>query len=354
MTQVQSNAHRVEVIAAGNALAAAAAALSSGQWAQMSPTPTGLSLFTGQAGSSGIATHYAAHMPYDAVAKKFYFIGCDHGAPDIFVVYDEATNAWTNAAASVPWGINQGGITAHSYNHMAWDSSRRVLYFRPGPGATSFELRSWNSGTSWTSHDYSAGWFYHAAANGVCYFPEMDRILIYQLENTPKGSLKSYNPADGTSTILVTEASGVLQPCGDPHNVATYNPTSQVVVFGGGGGVTTLWKINSAGTITAMPAIPGAVGSLGPATGYARIWPNPTNGKFLVIKNATIWYDLDPTGSGTWTARGGSIPMLTSNVLDSANPLDGVIGVSMPAYGVIAFIKSYQASSPAQMWLFKP
>lgn len=355
MTAVASNAHRVEIVppSGGGAIATQAASMSSGQWAQVSPAPTGLSLFTGQGGSSGIATHYAMPIMYDIANKKMYFIGCDHGSPDIFVVYDEATNAWTSAAASVPWGINQGGITAHSYNHMAWDSTRGVLYFRPGPGGGSFELRSWNGGTSWTTHAYS-GWFYASAADGVAYFPEMDKILLYQLENTPNGSLRSYNPADGSSVILVPASSSQLAVAGDPHNVAVYNPLAQVVVFGGGGGSQNLWKINSAGTITAMPNIPSALTSVGPATGYARIWSNPANGKYLVIKNATIWYDLDPTGSGTWTARGGSIPMLTSQVLDSANPLDGVIGASMPNYGVLAFIKSFAASQPAQMWLFKP
>jgi len=332
-------------------LATAAAGMSSGDWLQLtgSDLPSGLDLFSFQGGSSGIATHFATNMAYDSSAKKMYWLGCDHGDDTLFLVYDEATNAWSEQATSVPWGIEAGGTTAHGYNHTVWTPGQ--LWHRP---YSALNIRRWDGGTSWGTVDYSGVAFYSQAANGCAFHPNFGTngsILIFQLESGTVGALFKVDPVTEAVSVIVSTGAGTLDPVGDPHLFNVYNPTSDVCFFGGGASVDTCWTINASGTVTAKASISSGLGDVGPATGYSRIWANPSNGNFIAIKDSSTWYDFS-VSCDSWTSRGGTVTMLSSNTYNGT--VDGVIGESLPDYGVLVFVKAYSGSSNAEMWLFKP
>ena len=68
------------------------------------------------------------------------------------------------------------------------------------------------------------------------------------------------------------------------------------------------WRINAAGTSTALPNPPTRVGY-----NIGSITCDPVSGIFLVLGEDGSFYSLDPTGSGTWTsltaAPGGLWPL---------------------------------------------
>lgn len=334
----------------GTALATQAAALSSGQWAQVTGA-TGLSLFTGQVGSSGLAIAYCTKIARNTSGKKIYFIGCDHGAETLFITYDEATNAWAEEAASVPWGIEAGGTTSHGYDGTTYDNINGKLFHRPY-GVR--EVRRWASGTTWDTLSYAGQLFYSEATAGTEFFPEMGRVVVYQLENGSNGGLVSINPTTGAVTTHVDGSSSTLAGTGGPHCFCIYLIGKACVVFGGGNGSRKLWKMNSSGTITALDDIPTAItNTTGPGVPNAIPFCNPVNGKLSVINSSSVWYECDPDASSgsQWTSKGLTASILSANTVDSS--AYGVACAPISEYGAVAFIKNYSAAQPAQMWLWK-
>lgn len=338
------------------ALSTLAASMSAGQWAQMSPTPTGLNLFSFQSGSTGYIVAFATKIARDPINKKLYFIGCDHGAQTLFMGYDEASNAWTEQAASVPWGVEAGDTTSHGYEHSVFDHVRQKLWHRPYGTNT---LRRWDGGTTWGSVSYSNPLFYQEAAVGVAWFPDMGtngRIVVYQLENGTNAGVVSIDPVTNAVTFHADGSSTppVLSGTGGPHCFCTYLESKACVVFGGGNSSRTLWKMDALGNITALDSIPLAItNTVGPANPGALPFYNPANGKLSVIDSASVWYECNPDASpgAQWASKGSTATILSANTENSS--AYGVAAVPIPEYGGVAFVKNYSVSANAQMWFWK-
>lgn len=311
----------------------------------MSPTPTGLSDFVGGP-TSGLKTGYATKMAYDPNGKRIFWIGCDHAQAQTFMLYDEAANTWTVQPAT-PFAA----ATKHGYEHTTYDYVRDKLYHRP---YGTLGVYRWDGGSSWTLLSYSGNLAYASAANGCEFFPDLGtngRIMVFQVENGTDGELIGVDPV---TTGVTTYAQGAtLAGTGDPHNFALYSPTHQLVWFGGGNGSLKNWTINASGTVTALADAPSGVGTLGPGNSNALPVLNPATGNFLVFKNSTLWWDVNPL-TGVWTARGGTAQAWSSNIYDSGQVVWGSVACAIQAYGVIVIIKGYSQAAPAQMWLFKP
>lgn len=344
----------------GTSLETTALAMSSGQWTQLTGV-NGLGLFTGQQGSSGLAVAYVSKMARDAANKKVYFIGCDHGDETLFLVYDEVTNAWTEQAASVPFGVEAGQTTNHGWEHIAFDSIQGRLWFRVQGGLA---LRRWVSGTTWDSISYSAALQYPASTNGVCFFPDIGangRIVVFQVENGTEGEVIGVDPVN-TATMTTYASGSALAGVGDPHVFCQYSAARQVCYFGGGNGSRNCWVLNASGVVTKLDNPPSQItNTIGPAGDTAVGNPcalplvNPANGNLILVQSASNWVECNPAASAgsQWSSKSGTVSILSSNVVDSASAY-GVCAVPMPEYGVVAFVKNHSGSSPAQMWLWKP
>ncbi len=337
-------------------LAELAASMPSDSWAQLT-SATGRELWASPLGegAGGIRNAYATKLAFDPATKKMYFIGDDHNAPLHFFIYDETTNAWSEGPA-LPWSVSEGSAD-HGYEHTVYvPAPVSSLYRRRHRG---MELWRWGGDTSWSSFSLKPGLNYGSAASGIEWFPDVGKIVVFQDENGIYGAIVGYDPVSGAQTVYVSGSgtgSGALLPnTGDPHNFAHYNPSKHLVWFGGGNGATTSWTMDAAGTITAMPAIPAAVGSIGPGNGMSLPVYNPANGQFLVFVSPTVRYDFDPSGAGTWVAHTGvNNRAWANNVYDSSEPMYGTQACPRPDLGVIVFMKGVGRSSPAEMWLYKP
>lgn len=334
--------------------------MSSGQWLEVTPTPSGLSQFTGQSGNGGMIVAYADKMVRDAASKKLWFIGCDHGVETRFLQYDEATNAWSAAAASVPFGVGEGQTTNHSWEHHAYDTTRGKHWFRP---YSERHFRRWASGTTWDTIDYSGVLFSPTASVGACYYPERDEILLYQLENGTKGALIGIDPANTTSiTTYVDGSSSILDPTPSNHVFLQYSEPRGLCYFGGGNSGDRVHTFNSAGTVTRLDDFPVYLtNTVGPAGDTAVENPsalpmvNPANGNLVVIQTAENWWECDPTASAgsQWSIKSGTVGILSTNVADAFSAY-GVCAMPLWDYGTTALVKNYNRNQDAQMWLWKP
>lgn len=343
------------------ALAALASSMARGTWAQMSPAPQGLNLFTAagglfSGGASNLAIAYTSGFARDPNNKKFYFVGSDHfGIPNpsnahgVFLSYDEATNAWS-FVSYIPWGVSPGGgaTPAHGYENTSYDTVRNKVWHKPPYGKS---IRRFDGGSSWSSYSLSPA-SYGSAIGASVYFPELDKIVYHSVESAPNGILVGLNPATGVGTTLASGSS--LSGAGDYSDFMRYSAARQLIYFGGGNGGNSVWTYSAAGVLTRKDNLPAALSGMGPGgNGSKHAFVNPANGNLIGIARASVWYELNPAAAlgSQWTVKSGPVSVLSANTVDGS--AYGVTACEVPEYGVVVFLKNYSGGSPAEMWLFK-
>src|SRR6185369_14425539 len=141
------------------------------------------------------------------------------------------------------------------------------------------------------------------------------------------------------------------------HSVCAYSPVYNCVVFGGGNATPRkLWRLNSNRTITALSDPPLGVGIQG-----GNLNVDPVTGKFLIWgggSNARLFYELVPTGTGTYTQLTGTRQPPAAGLHGVSDPSgggggpDALISCALPEHGVVAYM-SASGASYANMFLYK-
>ncbi len=165
----------------------------------------------------------------------------------------------------------------------------------------------------------------------MTFFPEIQvngasngAIIVYQSNGTtPQGMIFGIDPTNPAS-MQVYVSGAALNGTPDTQVVARYSPQHQCVVFGGGGGNNKFWRLSSAGSVTALADFPGTppISCGNPTT---LLVDNPANGNFIAISGPTTWWDFDPTGSGTWTAKSGTAQVFVTNTPDGPGSPFGTV-----------------------------
>ena len=248
-------------------LSAAANALSAGEWGQMADH--GLSLWYSQ-------MYWCCSGVWNEVAKKVMWRGapgtCCKPSPDHRLLqYDEATDTWTDDYADL---ISDG----HAFDGNAIDSSG-VLYFQQ-KGVRSLYRYSGGTWDTWPSDLLPVA----ATSPGLTYFPEL---------NGGAGGFVSCGDvgyAYYSTATSWTQISGVTWP--GIVVFAEYNPVEQVVFMGRG---TSLYKLNSSGTATALGSPPTSV-----EVGVTKVVCDPVTGLYIVYNvNTDQWYTFN-IATDTW------------------------------------------------------
>jgi hypothetical protein len=160
------------------------------------------------------------------------------------------------------------------------------------------------------------------------------------------GAIRGYDPSTDTWFFTRTNASPGLT-VSTYHNIIEYSPAKNVAVYGGGNlQSSSLWRMDSAGTVVQMPDAPAGL-NIGAGTGQGKFVNDPATGNFLLLSAGQLW-ELNPDGAGTWTQK-------TSPPSVVVNPNVGngtVILSAISDYGVIAAI-SQSGSSMGTFCLYK-
>lgn len=335
-------------VTTGSALQTQAAAMASGAWAQVSPTPAGLNLFVSSGGlfsggASGLSTGFCSKFARDATNRQFRFIGSDHNARTIHLVYNDATNAWTDGGTPTPWGYPAGGTANHGYEGTTFDSAAGKLWHNPPYDTV---MRRWDGGTTWAS--VATGTSNSATTGAMEYFPQRNAFILVKNQNGTNANLYSTTAA-GAATLLANQT---IVGADNTHMMVRYSAVRQICYFGGGNGSANTWTVNAAGTVTRLDNCPTGWGCGGGGSSHAFV--NPSNGNLIVYSSSSSWRECNPSASpgSQWSSKSGTVNLLSSNTYDGS----AYATISSPTeYGVVAFVKTFgSGGSRAEMWLWKP
>lgn len=317
--------------AAATPLALAAASLAPGQCVRMDTPLIGQNMVFGSENANFLMWGVSGY--YDPIRKEIGFIGKRDGtAPYHWLVYDEASDTWSNDRPL--WSASE--TNGHGYDHNTIDPATGTVYFRPFNSGT---IRTWNG--SWSSLPARSGW---NIVGGLSWFPGFGLVV-----NTGS-TLDRYS--DGAWSRIT-----VAPTVDSYHDVSEYNAAANVLIFGGGNSAP-MWKLTAAGVVSGITSPPGFSVGAG-EDGQGILVSDPSAAKLIARKRATaLWYEYDiPTD--TW-------PALTQSTGDGSSPQNGTpnltagntqlpdIAIPIPEYGVIMFIQYLGSGvTPAGVWLYK-
>jgi len=332
--------------------------MAAGTWAQLNVDAANQNSMLGVGGVSGTMIHFSNSMPWNPFSKVIEIIGEDHNYGHLrYVRYDVATNAFVLVADDA--GLGSG--VAHGYDHTTVNPFTGDLYHRLYSGFTGTissrkKLLAASSfvalpdisaadqvaiGTTWWS-----GSFTGAGTQGA--------FMIFNSGNATgnanDGQIIAYNPL--TNTWFYNQqgrAPNYAANGSTYHSVMEYSPLKNVAVYGGGNAAPNrLWRLNSDGSFIPMPNVPAGKG-VGIQQGL--LVNEPVTGNFLLLSAGELW-ELNPSGSGTWTQQTGSrVPPGAVGVPGPGTP-EAVIVSSISDYGVVAFI-TQPSHTGATFFLYK-
>jgi hypothetical protein len=350
------------VSTSGSALSTLAASMAPGTWAELSTVGINSALLSsGNAGGvGGNNIPYSNQMGWNPLSREIKLTCSDHGAaymPEL--TYNEASNSWTVARAGGSWPFG-----THAYGHFQVRPDTGDLYSRYNGGGVSTENThrklvgsSWSTFTSspqvYTQIGVASAWWPGGSTGRIALsgFGSAGCYIIFEIA---LGAAMAFDPVANTWTTLTIPQT---MPSLDPyHTVAAYSPQYNCVVYGGGNGNRRLWRLNQNRTITELAACPVDIG-----VQHANLQVDPVSGKFLIWGgggNARKFYQLDPTGTGTYTLLSGARQPPVAGLHGVSDPSggsggpDALVSCALPSHGVVAYI-SASGASYANMLLYK-
>jgi hypothetical protein len=326
-----------------------------GTWVQLNPSNQDVVLGVGDV--SGTMIHFCNTMPWNPFTKVIEIIGMDHNSGmQRHVRYDEASNSFVVVAAD----DGLGSQVQHGYDHNTVNPFTGDLYHRFYSGFTgtisSFKKPRGGSGfvalpniSASEQVAIGATWWSGPFVGGG----SQGSFMIFNsgnaLGNANDGQILAYNPLTNTWFFNKQAMAPNYGRGSTYHSVIEYSPLKNVAVYGGGNvAPNRLWRLNSDGSFIAMPDVPA-----GKAVGIQNglLINEPVSGNFLLLSAGELW-ELNPSGSGTWTQQTGARnPPGAVGVPGPTNP-EAVIASSISDYGVVAFI-TQPGHTGATFFLYK-
>jgi hypothetical protein len=269
----------VEGAGAQSELAALAASMEPGTWAEL--TTSGLvEAATGTGGATNLVFPYADSTKWDPVARRALFIGSDHGghptpgptASFRFIELDEIDNAW-RILPTPPWAeVNVGGAynDAHGYDKTAIDAEGRRLFRNPY-NSTLIRVYDLDADT-WSTlpeTDLAAG---GACCDAIEWFPERGGLVW----SRGTGGQYFYDASSETWSALGSESS-----LGSTWMFAEHDPVHHVVLLGSSTGA--LFVVPAAGALEPRADIPGEVSIYDGSGWNGVVTVDPVSGDYLVL-----------------------------------------------------------------------
>jgi hypothetical protein len=284
-----------------------AAAMKPGDWAELKTDGYTASLLKVQ---SHHILEYAGAATWDPTSQQVLFVGQGHYSALKFIGYSAKTNAWRVRETPSWWKGDPEtgkGPIGHAYYNNAIDPIRGVFYLHPS--ATRLVHRYDVSKDEWTTlpeiKEAATG---HGTA--IAYFPERQGLV-----RVLGGTVHFYSEETKAWTRLADKLA-----VGPYHNVAQYSAAQKLVLFGGGNGSKSLYKLDAEGKITSLPAAPVEVG-----INTAVLTSDPASGDFLILHKddrfhalnaaTAIWKELSVKGM-PFQMKGSSFDVVATPLSD--------------------------------------
>ena len=274
-------------------------------------------------GSSGV---------WDPTRREVRYVGKRYSLfPHRFLVYSENSDSWSSDR-SLPGSLTCN-CNGHGYDHNTIDPTTGTNYYRE---YNSHTIYKWNG--SWSE---AAASLRHGRHRGQHQLGERSRPRLRR-----QVQVRHYNGSSWQS--LGTP------PAVNYHAVSEYNPTSNTLIYGGGNGVTAMWKLDGNRNVSRIKDPPFGQGASETQTVLVS---DPASDAFITWqKRSTNWAAYD-VGSDSWSTLqrstgDGSTPSRGAPNLSSSDTGGATIGIPISTYGVIMFIQ-FTGGGEAGVWVYK-
>jgi len=319
------------VLAAGGAsgaertaLGVTASSMTAGTWRELQTeglTPELLQVHNGVYMANIL--EYQNSGVWDPNSRQVLFVGGPHN-PDTcrgkFIAYSEVENRWRQEKDPSPDYIH----CTHSYDHNTINAEAGELYFRPynKPEIWKYMIstKKWSKLSDIPQREYNC-------CGAIEYFPERRGILFvgtsemafYKVErdswSVPSGRVKT----------------------GPYHSTAEYSPVDKVLIFGGGSGVTSVYRMDTKGQVTRRTDSPYPLDS----GGHSIFTADPVSGRFLLFGENGTFYEYD-AGKDRWQLLNQRPPFFDAG---EHGPVEGSIAIPIATYGVV-MVLTYSPRGP--------
>jgi hypothetical protein len=320
-------------------IAALAASMAPGTWAKLTPIDQDAVLGVGNV--SGTAIHFTNTAPWNTRTRVIEIVGGDHGGNKTsHFRYLEASNTFVLVQD------NTGLTPSHGYDHNDVNPYTGDLYTRDYSGFTGSikVFRKLNGAASYTAIPSVSG--ADQVAIGTCWWSgsfqgagSQGCYMIFNSGNATGGAndgqIVAYDPLTNNWFYNQEGRAPYYGGGSTYHSLMEYSAKKNVAVYGGGNvAPNKLWRISADRSVLAMPDVPA-----GKAVGMQRgnLVCDPVTGNFLLLSAGELW-ELNPTGSGTWTKQTGSrVPPADVGIPGPDNP-QAIVSTTMADYGVVVYI----------------
>ena len=306
-------------------LARLAASMTVGSWAELKThglTPEFLQFPTPVMTYSVL--DYQNSGVWDPTSRQVLFIAGPHINQGRFLTYSEATNSWRREP-DPPFALY-----SHTYNHNTINPATGEFFFRlnnqPDIWRYKIATQTWSKLTSIPQRDYNC-------CGALQYFGERNGLLFVGTSEIEFYDLGRKRWSTPWTTIKT----------GPYHATAQYSPGAKVLIFGGGSGVRTVYRMDAKGKITQMGDSPYPLDS----GGHSIFVADPVSGLFLLFGENRTFYVYDAT-TDKWTQQDQEAAFFD---VGPEGPVYSTIAVPISTHGVVMFI-SYSPREP-RVFLYK-
>lgn len=311
-------------------IAAAAAALSAGQWVRVSaadvPSPTS---FFDDPGTTYL-TSYTHKFCYDPLNRRAMFVGAGHQGAEKLVIFDEATNTWSKSTPP----FSSAGSLAHGFWHNTTDPVTGDLYYRKFNNSTAQKYDAQTQTWSTIASDGGIGSY-----GGIEFFPGYKEVggLIASYS----GGIYGWDKGANSWAQLRTSS-------GSDSQITVLSTYANVVYTTVGIGSSTWYVVDQYGTVTSIGACP--LGGLSNSGAFA--WCCPVTGDLIVCTSSTNAVRYRPgAGWASISLSGG--PNFGSLAPGQGDGTNNGLFAAMHNYGVVMYLATPDMATAGQVWLYK-
>lgn len=286
---------------------------------------------------------YAEKAVWDPTTRKFMFMGAPHYEPHKFVIYSDADNTWRTGPLANSCQSTNDGCVSHSYDHNTINPATGEMYFRLVGRKEVYRYPP--NGSAWTQLP-NVPMPSLQCCGALEWFPERNELIFIDGD----WGVWAYSPSTNQWTLLAQTNGSYGNslpkfPMAAYHNIANYNPTHKVILFGGSnGGINYLYKYSSNGSFTRLKDAPISV-----SITQTVITVDPVSGKYLVFGDGNRFYEYD-ISTDTWTQKSSSLAppiWINGDVFD-------VVAAPISTYGVTMFVRYYFDQSKIYLYKYSP
>jgi hypothetical protein len=244
-----------------------------------------------------------------------------------FIAYNENNNSWTVLHTADVFYHD------HGYDQTTIDPNTGVVYRRVN---MSDRIAKYVN-SSWSTVSAGELGTTGSIASALEYFPELNGLVFV---DSYIGAML-YNTKSGKWSTLIGNPD-----MGDYHNFAEYSPVHKVVIFGGGNGSNSVYRVNADGSVNRMNNAPV---NLGIAWG-SIVSVDPIGGDFLVWASTGTFYSYDPRGQGKWTDHGRPTHPYDMATPSYGSNIFGIVAAPMAIHGAVMLLGWNNGSPKAYLY----